>query len=474
MKSSDLAFLQSDKAEEDFRKLYRFSQTLINTIPYGIGVVDEHGNILYLSDRLASMFKEKAIGKKCWDLYRDNKEQCAYCPLRKNIEVGETRTIESSGVFGGRIFQITHTGMIFDGKKAVLEVYHDITEQKKNQEIIGALARNLRAEKRKLEKVLGIDLRMRSIRKLNDLVDFIVEKSTEILEAEKCSLMLLDPDANELSIRGAKGLDDEIIRRSRVKVGTSIAGMVAEENCPILVRDIESNVRFSRQNRPSYQTKSFMSAPIKVHNRVIGVVNLADKRSDQEQVFSETDLNILCTIVHLASVAIENADFVQQLTHLSMTDPLTGIYNHRYFVASLDREIHRANRYGKPLCLFMIDVDNFKTYNDAYGHLEGDYLLKTVAGILKSNLRVVDIVCRYAGDEFVVILPETDSAEAVTAAEKIKKAIEHAILKQKVTISIGIAQYASPNMNKYDFILKADTALFQAKKQGKNAIRSFR
>ncbi len=472
LRNSDLHFLRSEKAEEDFQKLYRFSETLINAIPYGIGVVAEDGDILYLSQQLAALFKENAIGKKCWDMYRDDKRQCSYCPLRKGIDIGETRTTESSGVFGGGTFEITHTGMMFDGKKAVLEVYHDITEKRKNQEIIGALTRNLAVEKRKLEKVLSVDVRMRSIRELNDLVDFIVEKSTEILEAKRCSLMLLDTGANELSIRGAKGLDDRIIAESRVEVGKSIAGMVAGESCPILVKNIEANVRFSRKNRPSYETKSFISAPIKVHNKVIGVVNLADKQSSDGRIFNETDLNILCTIVHLASIAIENADFVRQLTYLSVTDSLTGLYNHRYFVTHLDREIHRSKRYGKPVCLFMIDLDDFKSYNDAYGHLEGDHLLKTFSKTLKDNLRVVDIICRYAGDEFVVILPETDVSEAEFVAEKVKRAVERATLRKKVTISVGIAKCNNPHMNKYDLILKADTALFEAKKQGKNQVHS--
>ncbi|MBN1869321.1 MAG: diguanylate cyclase [Candidatus Omnitrophica bacterium] len=473
LKEADLQFLRSQTAEDDYQKLYRFNQTLVNTIPYGVGVVDGEGNILFLSKQLEDHLGKPPIGSKCWDLYRDDKTQCLYCPLRKNIKVGETRTIESSGVFGGKIFQITHTGMIFDGKKAVLEVYHDITEQKKNEEKIRILAENLKTEKQKLEKVLSIDLRMRSIRKLNDLVDFVVEKSTEILEADRCSLMLLDAGSNELAIRGAKGLDDEIITGSRVKLGSSISGMVAEESCPILVKDIESNVRFARQNRPSYRTKSFISAPIKAHNKVIGVVNIADKKSPPGGPFSETDLSILCTIVHLASVAIENADFIRQLTHLSMTDSMTGMHNHRFFVRTLDQEVSRSKRYTTSLCLLMMDIDNFKSYNDTFGHLEGDQLLKTVGRILKASLRVTDVACRYAGDEFVIILPETDVSEAMIVAERIKKAVETSLSNQKTTMSIGLAKYAVPHMSKYDFILKADTALYEAKKRGKNRIHCF-
>lgn len=215
-----------------------------------------------------------------------------------------------------------------------------------------------------------------------------------------------------------------------------------------------------------------MSVPIKVHNRVAGVINVADKISEGDHRFSQIDLNILSTIVRQASVALENADYYRKLEHLSVTDSLTGIHNHRHFLMALDQEIERVKRYPNSLCLLMLDIDDFKSYNDHFGHLGGDRLLKGIGRILKENLRTVDIVCRYAGDEFVVILPETDIPAAQIIAEKLRKAVKERAFEQEVTVSIGIAKFSAA-IDRRDLVMKADQALYQSKRGGKNKISCF-
>ena len=159
----------------------------------------------------------------------------------------------------------------------------------------------------------------------------------------------------------------------------------------------------------------------------------------------------------------------EKLKHLIIMDPLTNIYNYRHFIESLNHEFNRLKRYPGSMCLLMIDVDDFKSYNDTYGHLEGDLLLKKISKALSKTLRKVDIVCRYAGDEFVAILPETKIFEAEIVAEKIRMEVEDLSLKRKVTLSIGIGEY-SLNMSSRDLILQADRALLKVKKEGKNKV----
>ncbi len=352
------------------------------------------------------------------------------------------------------------------------ELQREIEERKRaNQELRGVHGQ-LTFEKRKLEQLLDIDPKMRSLLDLNHLVDFIVHKATTILEAEKCSLMLLDPETHELLIRGAVGLDHDIIKQTRVKFGDQIAGLVAKEDQPLLVTDIENDFHVARANRPRYRGRSFISVPIKIHNRLEGVVNVADKNSKDSDVFTEVDLKILNTIVRQAAIAIENANYYRKLEHLSTTDSLTTLFNHRYFLQALDREIDRLKRYPKPLCLLMFDIDDFKVYNDTCGHLAGDSLLKDLSALLKGNLRNVDILCRYAGDEFVAILPETDVHEAEIIAHKLKNALTQQRFRKKVTISIGIAKCGA-GMSRHDLIMKADQALYQSKRGGRNRICCF-
>jgi PAS domain S-box-containing protein len=118
------------KAEEEMKQSYVFNETLLKTIPFGMDIVDGTGTILFLSDNFKKVFGESAIGEKCWGLYRDDKKQCSDCPLFKGITIGETETYESHGVLDKRIFEITHTGMMYEGKKAMLEIFQDITERK--------------------------------------------------------------------------------------------------------------------------------------------------------------------------------------------------------------------------------------------------------------------------------------------------------------------------------------------------------
>lgn len=119
------------KSEEALKQSYAFSESLLRTIPFGMDIVDEEGKILFLSDNFKRIFGEKTVGEKCWELYRDDKTQCEDCPLKKPITIGETAVYESCGVLGGRIFEINHTGMLYNGQKALLELFQDITERKK-------------------------------------------------------------------------------------------------------------------------------------------------------------------------------------------------------------------------------------------------------------------------------------------------------------------------------------------------------
>lgn len=352
------------------------------------------------------------------------------------------------------------------------ELQREIEERKRANQELRDVHGQLISEKRKLEQLLNIDPKMRSLLDLNHLVDFIVNKATTILEAEKCSLMLLDPETHELLIRGAVGLDHDIIKQTRIKLGDQIAGLVAKEDQPLLVTDIENDCHVARANRSRYRSKSFISVPIKIHNRLEGVVNVADKNSKESDVFTEIDLKILNMIVRQAAIAIENANYYRKLEHLSTTDSLTTLFNHRYFLLTLDREIDRLKRYPKPLCLLMLDIDDFKVYNDTYGHLAGDSFLKDLSTLLKDNLRNVDIICRYAGDEFVAILPETDVREAEIIAHKLKNALMQQPFRKKVTISIGIAKCGA-DMSRRDLIMKADQALYQSKRGGRNRICCF-
>ncbi|MDD3375366.1 MAG: diguanylate cyclase [Candidatus Omnitrophica bacterium] len=352
-------------------------------------------------------------------------------------------------------------------------IARDITErieaQKKEEELVN----KMQLEKTKLEQVLSLEEGLHKVLDLNKLVDFVIEKTSKILKARKCSLMLVDEETQELVLRGYIGLGESIAVKARMKIGDPIAGLVALEGRPVLVEDIEKDKRYLRKNRPSCESKSFVSAPIKMGDQVLGVLSVTDKHFQDEEIFTQLDLKVLSMITRQVGIAMEASKLYSDLKFLTVTDPLTGIYNFRYFAKTLDREISRSKRYDRPLCILMIDVDDFKTYNDTHGHIEGDILLKELSRIFKENVRDVDVACRYAGDEFVIILPDTEISNAEIVANKIKVKVEELRLKMKVSVSIGLAQLPkNKEINRYDFMSKADSALYFAKKEGKNRIHT--
>ena len=165
---------------------------------------------------------------------------------------------------------------------------------------------------------------------------------------------------------------------------------------------------------------------------------------------------------------------------LSSIDGLTELYNYRYLHQYLKMELEREKRYKRQLSLVMIDIDNFKNYNDQFGHLVGDLVLKKIAAIFRNATRGCDVLCRYGGEEFAIILPETSKEEAVIVCERIRKSVETAEMVDelgkpvgKVTVTLGLSSFPADADNKDDLIDNADRALYQGKEAGKNCIFLF-
>ena len=468
------------KQDDQIKKTIQMLSVAIEQTADNVMITDKEGIIEYVNrafEQTTGYLSNEVVGKKPNILKSDRHKGNYYKELWSNILIGNVfRSTTINKKKNGQLYYADQT--ITPIKDAVGEITHfisvwkDITERIEFEEKLKKLNEHLKFEKYKLEQILSFDEKVATINQLNGLIDFIIQKTCTILESRRCSLMLFDENTKELCIKGAIGLDEKIIKESRIKAGEGIAGIVANEGNPVLIKDITIDERFAKNDRPSYRTKSLMSVPIKIDNKLLGVVNVTDKVSLEDPVYHELDLKILLSIVREAAVAIENAKIYKELKYLTITDPMTSLYNYRYFTKSLDLEIKRVNRTKKHLCLLLIDIDNFKEYNDTFGHLEGDMLLIELGNMLSKILRGIDIVCRYAGDEFVVILPETDMHQARSVADKIQQGVVHLHFKKLVTLSIGIAQYAD-RMDRHDLILKADSALYEAKKEGKNKISAY-
>jgi diguanylate cyclase (GGDEF)-like protein len=213
--------------------------------------------------------------------------------------------------------------------------------------------------------------------------------------------------------------------------------------------------------------KSILCAPIMHQSRITGILYMENNLT--ANAFTAERLELLKIISAQAAISLENAKLFEQAT----TDGLTKLYVHRYFQLLLDQEIQRSWRHNQTFSLVMMDIDNFKAFNDTYGHQLGDEVLKNVARTIKNISRAVDVPARYGGEEFVLILPETDTIGALVAAEKIRRAVEeleisHDMEDLHVTISLGVATFPTQADNKESLIKSADGALYTAKRKGKN------
>jgi len=179
------------------------------------------------------------------------------------------------------------------------------------------------------------------------------------------------------------------------------------------------------------------------------------------------------------ALEIKKVLLYERLEKLAITDSLTGLYLRRYFYERLNEELQRSRRHKSGFAFLMLDIDDFKRANDTCGHLVGDVILKDIGHIIKDSVREIDLVSRYGGEEFALVLPDTDTAGAMLVADRIRKRVEEHVFKAydeqlKMTISAGIAAYPSDSADADDLIEKADTALYDAKKMGKNVVCSYK
>jgi diguanylate cyclase (GGDEF)-like protein len=313
-----------------------------------------------------------------------------------------------------------------------------------------------------------------------DLYRQLLESSVHLLNAASGSLMMIDPSGENLVIVATKGMNLALAQTLNVRVGTGIAGKVAQSGFPLLISNIEEDPRVNIPNRPRFRTKSFISIPINLRGRTIGVLNLSDLI--QREKFTESDLHLLTALTDHAAAMIERLAALEsaaQFEEQAMTDPLTGVYNRRFLDRRLEEELSRSSRQHLEFSLMMLDLDHFKIYNDLCGHLAGDRALAKIAALLKGAAREMDVVTRYGGEEFCILLPGTPAKEALLAAERVRQALEietfageELLPLGRLTVSIGLATYPLDSDTPAALIHAADLALYKAKSQGRNRIVS--
>ncbi|MDD3149346.1 MAG: diguanylate cyclase [Candidatus Gastranaerophilales bacterium] len=318
---------------------------------------------------------------------------------------------------------------------------------------------------------------MNFIDDLKGLLKVILEKALNTLDAEKGSLMLYDYSNNDLAIKVVFGLNDKeheerinegLIACTRIRAGEGIAGTVFSQKKAIITNLGSNDPRFKQAIGSN--VRSMLCIPLIVKSECIGVINITNKKGGK--LFNQHDLDFMEALANQAAIAIDNS----QLYELATKDGLTKLYIYRHFHSLLDNEIKRSARYQHPISLLMIDLDDFKSINDTYGHQTGDQILKEVAAVISGTCRKIDMPSRYGGEEFAVILPETPPENACKISERLRIKVEQIRVTTpegkviSASASFGIAGFPQDAKTQTDLIEFADKALYYSKEKGKNCV----
>lgn len=307
----------------------------------------------------------------------------------------------------------------------------------------------------RISSIMSLNQQISSILDLEVLLNKIMEIALEATGAQNGYLIMKEDISEEIVVRISKSLDNE---SKSEEISNNIVHEVMEKGDPVIASDsLEDKV------------KSVLCIPIKYNNEIKGVCYLSNSLTSA--VFVDEDIAILSNFMTQAAIAIENA----KLYTMAITDGLTGLVNHKHFKYMLDKNVEQSKRYRTTFSLIMLDIDNFKSLNDTYGHQAGDEVLITLARLIKDNFRNIDVCARYGGEEFAIILPETDILRAGLCAERLRLAVENSETiydgnKLKVTISLGIS-FNKKDTCKSDLMIKAaDRALYKSKEDGRNMV----
>jgi GGDEF domain-containing protein len=375
----------------------------------------------------------------------------------------------------------------------------------------GMLRREARQNQR-LDLLLHSMRAISSSMDLDDVLATVARTAGELLGADQCQIQDYDAETGMLVTVAYWMRRPDLLAPAAAPRPCSLAAGPEERaflQAKRVVQQLRSDDGLAAPTRDQMDAcgdRSYLKIPLVFNDRSFGVMVLT--QTAEERRWSDEDVAFGAALAEQAAVAVENARLYKRVQAQALTDGLTGLYNHRYFYERLEHEVVRARRYATPVSLLMIDLDDFKVFNDRHGHPAGDAVLRTVAGVLRSELRQqLDIAARYGGEEFAVILPNTpmqpagggqmamdmtcaigggeppgpghrDGAEAV--AERIRRRIGETEIPAaggrrptRLTVSIGVAVFPLRTDSLEDLVANADAALYKAKRGGKDRVERY-
>lgn len=389
-------------------------------------------------------------------------------------------------LIAGKKVEIDYERLIFAGIDGVLlrpfriEFFRNVVQKAVNHR--KATIANLRAVaslKQKIQELQVLNEIVQAISsslKPKEILRIIMEKTADLIRAEGWSVLFLDRAKNELVFEAAAGEAGKKLLGIRLKVGQGVAGWVARYGQSLIVPDVTKDPRFYSgvDKKTKFITKSILCVPMKSRDKIIGVVEVVNKIGGEP--FTENDLEIFENFVAHITIALENAAMYRRMEEASLIDDLTQLYNSRYCNQFLDKFLDERKGTQSVISLIFLDIDFFKLVDDNFGHLVGSETLKRVGDRLKNVVRGGDVVVRYGGDEYIVILPYTDKRTAAVIAERIRKEVNTdafpAIGKKtfNISVTLGVATCPDDATSRDGLIGKADKAMYEGKLSGRDKV----
>jgi diguanylate cyclase (GGDEF)-like protein len=318
---------------------------------------------------------------------------------------------------------------------------------------------------RQLQAINEIARQTTGVLDLEELLRTVCELIQDAFHVSHVSLFLRDDQ--DLVLRAHHGtLTPSIPQGGRFAATTEPWASILAGNSTVT----ESDLRASTSTKFFAESASRIRIPLVSFGQTLGVLALDSSELD---AFRDGDLQFLEAVADICATAIQNAHYVERVKQLAYLDGLTGIFNRRFFEMRILEEIERARRYGTGMAIIMADIDLFKRLNDEFGHVLGDEVLRQVSSLFHQQVRKIDVVCRYGGEEFAILLTQTGAQHAINIAEKLRKMVanwQFPGVPRTVTISAGAAAFPDQGMTRDELVKAADNALYAAKQAGRNRV----
>ncbi len=331
-------------------------------------------------------------------------------------------------------------------------------------------------ELREMREILSVAQVVVSSLDLDEVLNVILSGAMAIMEIPAGSIALYDETNSSVHLHVHAGLSEEFTTKKSwlVKEG-GLTHHILEQGDLFVVEDTDKVDFFKNPLAVGEKIRSLIAVPLKIQDKIVGILYVDDFKPRQ---FREQRLRALSILASFASMSINNAQLYEETQKLACTDGLTSLYNHRQFKQMLKEELSRADRYEKKMTMIMFDIDNFKQFNDKYGHPAGDKVLASIGCIMRQTLRDCDFAFRYGGEEFVAILPETGITPGVIAANRIAESIRDNSKRflaeidpeHTVTVSMGVATFPRDGKDDVALLHVVDDMLYKAKALGKDRV----